>query len=111
MPKRGEVRKLTIEEAERRAPDMVRGQAWTNTKDKYVFNCEKHGRYLQSFQNHTLHNEGCPKCDKEIIHIHACKEGDTPCGRMVKLGVMPEPRPCRFRKGHHCPCSPDLTDL
>lgn len=55
---------LTIEKAEARFPEMVKGQTWTNASARYWFVCEKHGEYLQRFGNRTT-GYGCIKCGRE----------------------------------------------
>jgi len=59
--RRKEKNSLTIEEAERRYPDMVRGQTWRGIKAKYNYECPTHGGYPQFFTNH-VRGAGCPKC-------------------------------------------------
>ena len=54
-------RKLTIEDAERRCPDMAKGQRWRGVGNKYWFVCSTHGRYPQVFSKHYGGHE-CPRC-------------------------------------------------
>ncbi len=53
--------KLTIEEAERRHPDLIEGQVWRNHDFKYKYLCKIHGTYSQSFNGHDS-GRGCRKC-------------------------------------------------
>jgi hypothetical protein len=55
------MRRLTIEEAEHRCPDMVKGQRWNNVEYKYWFICKIHGKYLQSYMSHQS-GYGCDAC-------------------------------------------------
>jgi len=55
------MRRLTIEEAELRYPDMCKSQVWVTTKTKYWFKCKQHGKYLQRFNDHARGNR-CPIC-------------------------------------------------
>lgn len=63
--------RLTIDEAERRAPTMVKGQTWINNHSKYWFECPKHGRFKTSFKTHVKALKtglnGCLKCQHESI--------------------------------------------
>jgi hypothetical protein len=54
-------RRLTIQEAEQRHPDLVKGQRWRKVEAEYRYNCNKHGVYLQQFHAHN-NGQGCPKC-------------------------------------------------
>jgi len=64
--KRGNVKRLTIEEAERRCPDMVKGQVWKGNAVSYWFHCplkkNEHPDYFQLYHNHRSHGQGCPLC-------------------------------------------------
>lgn len=54
--------RLTIQEAEARCPDMVKGQTWRGTRRKYKFLCPVvHGEYWQTYGNHQ-HGSKCPIC-------------------------------------------------
>jgi hypothetical protein len=53
--------RLTIEEAEQRHPDLVKGQKWRLSRFNYAYHCVKHGDYLQDFNNHD-NRKGCPEC-------------------------------------------------
>lgn len=53
--------KLTIQEVERRHPDMVKGQVWKGAIFKYKFYCTKHGEYLQTYSNHNSGHR-CLRC-------------------------------------------------
>jgi hypothetical protein len=46
------MKRLSIEEAERRYPDMVRGQKWKGNRSVYQFTCEVHGTYNQRYDAH-----------------------------------------------------------
>jgi hypothetical protein len=54
-------KRLTIEEAEERHPDLIKGQKWGGNSAEYNFMCEKHGAYSQVY---NTHDEGasCSKC-------------------------------------------------
>ena len=52
---------LTIEEAELRHPDMVKGQKWCGAEVKYDFYCKKHGIYSQLYEGHNA-GRRCSKC-------------------------------------------------
>jgi hypothetical protein len=64
---------LTIAEAERRFPDMVKGQIWVNAYTQYKFYCEKHNKvYLQVYTTHAdkrrrTATTGCEECWKNKI--------------------------------------------
>jgi hypothetical protein len=53
---------LGIEEAERRSPDMAKGQKWKTVNTLYLFTCEKHGPYPQTYGNHMYGGQKCPRC-------------------------------------------------
>jgi hypothetical protein len=55
--------KLTIKEAERRQPDLIKNQLWRGTKAKYRYPCEIHGEYLQCFDDHSK-GRRCPECGR-----------------------------------------------
>lgn len=55
------MRRLTIEEAEKRQTDLVKSQTWKGAAAKYWFVCEKHGKYFQEYNSHNNGN-GCPDC-------------------------------------------------
>jgi Zn finger protein HypA/HybF involved in hydrogenase expression len=57
----GQTNALTIEEAETRYPDMVKGQTWTDIKSRYKFTCRRHGKYEQRADDHQA-GARCPKC-------------------------------------------------
>jgi hypothetical protein len=87
--------RLTIEEAQRRYPDMVKGQAWRGTQVKCCFLCEKHGEYKQQYNSHAYC--GCPKCGYEKvgkINSISIKEMERRCPDMIKgqkwAGVLSE---------------------
>lgn len=61
--------RLTIEKAEQRCPNMVKGQTWTTARAKYWFLCQKHGKYQQAF-SHQQKDQRCQKCSWK-------KTGDT----------------------------------
>lgn len=57
--------KLTIAEAEKRHPDLIKGQVWRGNATKYLFRCgEGHGVYTQWYTNHARQG-GCPTCNRE----------------------------------------------
>jgi Zn finger protein HypA/HybF involved in hydrogenase expression len=58
---------LTVEQAESRCSDMVKGQRWEGNHAKYQFECEIHGRYLQGFSSHYSNGASCPKCSRERV--------------------------------------------
>jgi very-short-patch-repair endonuclease len=58
-------KRLKIEEAEKRCPDMVKGQSWKGAEAKYRFICEKHGEHFQKFSHHQR-GHSCRKCGKEF---------------------------------------------
>lgn len=61
-------KRLTIKEAERRHLDMVKGQRWHGCEARYKYTCEKHGVYLQRFQNHN--NGGrCKICGRARVDL------------------------------------------
>ena len=58
---------LTIQQAEERHPDLIKGQYWQGNHSKYFYRCEIHGVYEQEFNSHgkiskTGHRRGCPVC-------------------------------------------------
>lgn len=55
---------LTIEEAERRQPDLVKGQTWRGNHANYEYVCDTHGIYKQQFSNHHS-GERCRECAKK----------------------------------------------
>jgi hypothetical protein len=61
-------KKLTIEEAMKRCPDMLPGQKWRGSHKIYWFGCKKkpvpHKNYRQEYNVH-LRIRGCPKCGLE----------------------------------------------
>ena len=63
-------KRFTIEEAERRCPDMVKGQKWMTTQANYLFRCTKpnsgHPNYPQNYNNHQR-GSGCPACRNERL--------------------------------------------
>ena len=59
---------LTIEEAEDRHPDLVRGQIWHGSSYKYDYYCEAHEIYKQSFGNHHR-GSGCPRCRNSKMEV------------------------------------------
>jgi hypothetical protein len=57
---------LTIEDAEKRHPDLIKGQKWINNSSKYWYFCPKHGRYQQAFNAHNQAKDArnrCPYCN------------------------------------------------
>ena len=82
----GRAQQLTVREAEKRCPDMVKGQVWTNAAAKYWFACSTHGEYKQSYNSHQQ-GHGCPKCsyaataERERLTI---QEMEKQCPDMVK---------------------------
>ena len=57
-------RRITIEEAEARQPDLVKGQEWSGTTATYLYECLKHGAYEQRYFVHAR-SQGCEKCSVE----------------------------------------------
>jgi DNA-directed RNA polymerase subunit RPC12/RpoP len=57
----GKSMSLTITQAERKCPDMVKGQVWRGTAAKYDFRCPVHGIYRQAFNQHQS-GKGCNEC-------------------------------------------------
>ncbi len=73
ITKRAAKRCLTISEAYKRCPDMLKGQRWSGVMAKYLFLCKQHGEYRQVFHNHTR-GDGCPTCsesrgEKEVARV------------------------------------------
>jgi Zn finger protein HypA/HybF involved in hydrogenase expression len=60
------MKRLTIEEAERRCPDMVKGQVWRGVDENYKFLCKTHGEYKQIFYSHN-YGYGCEKCGRDAV--------------------------------------------
>jgi Zn finger protein HypA/HybF involved in hydrogenase expression len=58
-------RSLTIEELEKRFPDLVAGQKYKNSFQKLQWKCEQHGEYSQAVVNHYI-GQRCPECGREI---------------------------------------------
>lgn len=58
--------RLTIQEAERRCPDMVKGQAWVGVRGIYRFLCTQHGEYAHRFSHH-VDGHGCRDCADEKV--------------------------------------------
>src|SRR6266853_3959449 len=58
-------RKYSITQAEKVCPDMVKGQTWRGSQEEYSFNCNKHGTYVQTFNQHQQ-GEGCSVCGGRI---------------------------------------------
>ncbi len=58
--------RLTIEEAEARQPDLVKGQEWRGAGALYLYKCSnpKHESYEQQYSVHAR-SRGCMKCDVE----------------------------------------------
>ena len=79
-------RALTIEQAETRCPDMVKGQEWNGAVSKYWFICERHGEYQQEFNDHQG-GKRCRKCFNERTG-NRCRltieEAESVCPDMVK---------------------------
>lgn len=94
---RADSRNLGIKEANRRFPEMTRGQAWRGIKAKYSFTCRKHGKYIQQFSSHDS-GHGCPACGKaKWIEAQRCLEG-------INISQTPEYQTvhghCRWIQGH-----------
>lgn len=51
----------TREEMYKRFPDLMSGQDYKNAQAKYLFLCETHGKYAQTWSNHSQ-GTGCPIC-------------------------------------------------
>lgn len=58
------MRKLTLEQAEKRHSDLIKGQVWIDTDTKYRYLCAKHGEYIQRFEIHDS-GSGCGICGKQ----------------------------------------------
>jgi hypothetical protein len=54
-------KQLTIQKAEARFPEMVKGKTWKGSRFKYEFICVDHGIYKQTFNSHD-NGTGCPRC-------------------------------------------------
>ena len=74
--------KLTIEEVERRCPDMVKGQKWTGEGSEYWFICPNHGKYLQLWRTHRR-GIGCRECVRESFRL-TIKEAEARCPDIIK---------------------------
>jgi hypothetical protein len=61
------MKKLTIEKAYRRYPDMIKGQVWTGSAARYWFRCLTGSGQPDYKQIYANHREGsrCPLCGKE----------------------------------------------
>jgi hypothetical protein len=55
------VRRLTIEEAETRHPDLVKGQKWAGKGARYKYFCDIHREFSIAF-DHRNQGRGCQKC-------------------------------------------------
>lgn len=66
LAKNAKSRTLTIENVEKRCPDMIKGQSWGGYENKYKFYCKKHGTYLLRFSNYTS-GARCHKCGRERL--------------------------------------------
>jgi len=58
---------LNIEEAQKRHPDLVKGQEWRGNHALYKYLCPLHGEYLQEFNGHMRTRKsgyvsGCREC-------------------------------------------------
>ena len=76
-------RTLTIEEAEKRASDMVKGQIWSGAASKYDFICDKHGIYQQEFSAHVHQEQRCRDCSVER-RTFTIEEAEANAPDMVK---------------------------
>lgn len=78
--------KLTIEEAERRFPEMVKGQTWITARTKYKFRCAIHGVYKQWFDNYRRGHH-CQRCGFKTIsekQSSDIKSAEKRCPAMLK---------------------------
>ena len=76
---------LTIEEAKRRCPDMVKGQVWRGALAKYKFRCKVHGMvYRQRLNNRVDGQSGCLKCKRIARGDFTITEMESRFPNMVK---------------------------
>jgi hypothetical protein len=65
-------RRLTIEEAEERQPDLVKEQLWRGAHAKYKYHCPIHGIYEQVFAEHGRIRKnivaGCQQCGRIAVN-------------------------------------------
>jgi hypothetical protein len=59
-------KKITIEEMEKRAPDLAKGQRARGANGVYKFICRIHGSYRQRFYDH-IRGQGCPTCGRARV--------------------------------------------
>jgi hypothetical protein len=77
---------LTSEFAESTFPEMVKGQKWVGTKNKYWFECKIHGKYLQTYGHHCR-GQRCPECGIEKYSKKRClsiEEAESRFSDMVR---------------------------
>lgn len=72
---------VTVDEAYARCPDMVKGQKFLGTHKIYKFQCDVHGEYAQTFNQHDL-GRGCRQCAFESFRKSAGMVGKR-FGRQV----------------------------
>ena len=58
--------RLTPEEVEARHPDLRKGQVWSGVFAEYIYLCDIHGEYLQSFDSHDQ-GAGCQICNESRL--------------------------------------------
>jgi hypothetical protein len=100
--------RLTIEEAEARHSDMVKGQTWRGAHSIYRFRCSTHGEYTQIYDGH---NRGarCPLCarqrsnDKRRLSIEKVERrfpGELASGQSYRKNNQPLEWKCLAGLGH-----------
>ena len=92
-------KRLTIEEALQRCPDMVEGQEWGGIRAKYWFVCDKHGKYEQTFINHYYNKQRCPVCDQsrgELVVASSLKDMGFKFSREVSFSGLRDKLPLHF---------------
>jgi hypothetical protein len=86
-------RRLTIEEACHRYPDLLPDQVWTGDRSKYWFKCTKdleHPDYLQLFSSHW--KSGCPACARirqtaALAEFKQTERGREACQKAARSSV------------------------
>lgn len=114
-------KKLTIDDAEERHPDMISGQKWIDSQSKYWYRCPVHGAYLQGFRAHSVGKFKCRACAHENTgFLKRSQYPNAPftfkCGHFVELpseGIsIKGARWNRHQQGWNCTlCCRIRTDL